>query len=106
MMEAISTGLFSHGIRYHVADNMARALPFGPETALLTSIKQMFGLVCIFGVFFLLVYMLYDVPPVRSTMKKIPYWNQVGKTARSILHQAQTIQAKKTVKPFSNLFYL
>lgn len=79
MMEAISTGLFSYGIRYHVADNMARALPFGPEAALLTSIKQMFGLVCLFGVFFLLIYMLYDVPPVRTTMKKMPYWNQVGK---------------------------
>ena len=79
MMEAISTGMFSYGIRYHVADNMARALPFGPEAALLTSIKQMFGLVCLFGVFFLLIYMLYDVPPVRTTMKKIPYWNQVGK---------------------------
>ena len=39
----------------------------------------MFGLVCLFGVFFLLIYMLYDVPPVRTTMKKMPYWNQVGK---------------------------
>lgn len=82
MAEAICCGLFSYGIRYHVADNMVRTMPYNPLQSTLVSCKQMFGYVCIFGVIFLLVYLLYDLQPVRSTLKKMPYWNVVGRNLR------------------------
>jgi hypothetical protein len=87
MAEAICTGVFSYGIRFHVADNMVRTMPYDPLQSTLVSCKQMFGYVCIFGVLFLLIYLLYDLQPVRSTLKKMPYWGSVGRNMRqNILH--------------------
>jgi DHA2 family multidrug resistance protein len=88
MCEAICCGLFSYGMRYHVADNIVRTMPYEPLQSMLVSVKQMFGIVCLFGVAFLLILLLYDVQPVRSTLKKMPYWNFVGKlTRRDVLRR-------------------
>ncbi len=88
VVESICTGTYSFLLRYHVADNLARALPFDALQSVLMGIKQLFGLTCLVGCFFLLLLMLWHVQPVRSTLKHIPYWNKLGQQMRRELeHQ-------------------
>jgi hypothetical protein len=48
------------------------------QQMLLISSKQIYGITCFAGVFLVLLMLLYSVP-VRSTLKKMPYWNQIGR---------------------------
>ena len=41
-------------------------------------VKEMFGLMCIVGTIVLLLMLLYDVQPVRSTMRKMPKLKNLG----------------------------
>ena len=43
------------------------------------SIRQLYGITCIIGIAVLLIFLLWDIQPVRSTLKKMPAWNFVGK---------------------------
>ena len=43
------------------------------------SVKQLYGITCIIAVAVLLIFLLWDIQPVRSTLKKMPAWNFVGK---------------------------
>lgn len=87
MVESICSGTFSYGMRYHVADNIVRTMPYEPVQSMMVSIKQLFGYMCIGGCVFLLILLLWDVPPVRSTLKKMPYWNVVGRTMKKQFHR-------------------
>ena len=69
-------------MRYHMADNMMLHLSYTPMKSMMVSVKQMFGYVCLGGCVFFLLLLLCDVQPVRSTLKKIPYWNYVGRMLR------------------------
>jgi len=55
-----------------------------PMQALLVSIKQLYGVTCLLGVAFLLLLLLWNVQPVRSTMKKIPSWHKVARHVRRL----------------------
>lgn len=79
VVETICSGVFSFFMRHHIADNMARGIPYEPMQALMISVKQLFGATCIIGTIVLFVLLLWDVQPVRSTLKRIPYWNVVGR---------------------------
>jgi len=83
--EAISSGLFGYGMRRQVADNMARTLPLEPVQSVMVSLKQLFGWTCMGGVVILLLFLLWDVPPVRKTLKAMPRWTSVGKRLRRVL---------------------
>lgn len=87
VVETISTGVYEHLLRYHIADNLASALSYTPDQSLMMAIKQLFGITCIGGSFFLLLLMLWHVQPLRSTLKRIPYWNAVGRAMRKELAQ-------------------
>ncbi len=78
-VSAMCSGLYSLGLRHQMADNMARGLPYDASGLLAISIRQLYGATCIAGVAVLLVFLLWDVQPVRSTLKKMPAWNFVGK---------------------------
>lgn len=85
VVDTICTGTYSYLLRYHIADNLARALPFDPTQSMMMGIKQLFGATCIGGCVFLLLLMLWHVQPVRSTLKHVPYWNVIGRRMRKEL---------------------
>ena len=78
-VEAMMNGAYSFFLRYKVADNIARTAPYAPDQSVLVSIKQLYGVTCLLGCLFLLLVLLYDVQPLRSTMKKIPHWAALGR---------------------------
>lgn len=86
---AAGTALYSYGLRYYIADNIARvgfsrANDFMQQITLV-SVKQLFGWSALFGCGFTLLLLLFDVPPVRYTLKKIPYWNVIGRQMKKEL---------------------
>lgn len=78
-MSAMCSGLYSFGLRYQMADNMSRSLPYDATNLLMLSIRNLYGITCIIGLAVLLIFLLWDVQPVRSTLKKMPAWNFVGR---------------------------
>ncbi len=88
LVSSICSGTYSFMLRQHVADNLVSGLPFTPTSSLLMGIKQLYGVTCIGGCFFLLILMLWFVQPVRSTLKHLPYWNKIGKAMRKELGRA------------------
>jgi len=95
MAEAICVGLFSYGVRYHVADNMVRTMPYEPLQSAMVSIKQLFGYTCIGGCLFLVLLLACNFKPVRSTLKKMPYWNVLGREAKKHFRHHPKLQAAK-----------
>lgn len=89
VVDTICTGVYSYLLRYHVADNLARALPFDTTQSMLMGIKQLYGVTCLGGCMFLLLLMLWHVQPVRSTLKHVPYWNVIGRDMRKELKANQ-----------------
>lgn len=73
------SGLFSFGKRHQMADNMARGLPYDATQLLMISVRQLYGITCLIGIAVLLIFLIWDIEPVRSTLKKMPSWNFVGK---------------------------
>ncbi|UKK52184.1 hypothetical protein L6472_06275 [Prevotella sp. E13-17] len=83
VVDSISGSTYSYLLRYHVADNMARALqPIDVPQSMMMAVKYLYGATCLVGSLFLLLLMLWHVQPVRSTLKHIPYWNKIGKEIR------------------------
>ena len=48
----------------------------------MVAVKEMFGLMCLIGTFTLLALLLYDVQPVRSTMKHMMPLKVIGQQIR------------------------
>lgn len=99
--QAVGSAIYSFGTRYFIADNTAhyagtiscvRAglleqkhqanLPQIISNFMLqmqmVSVKQLFGITCVCGLAFVLFLLVYDVP-VRSSLKKMPYWEALGR---------------------------
>ncbi len=83
--ESVFSAVYSYGLRHGIAENMARGIPYDALQATMITIKQLFGVTCIISVVILLVFLLWDVQPVRTTLKKMPYWNVVGRLTRRML---------------------
>jgi MFS transporter, DHA2 family, multidrug resistance protein len=104
----IMSAIYAYQLRYYTADNMASGLPYTQLESMMMGTKQIFGILCYAGVFFLLLMMAYDVQPIRSTLRHIPYWNRVYKDvrdemkreaeARKVRHAASSQGAEKTGK--------
>ena len=86
-VSTMCSGLYSLGLRYQMADNMARGLPYDATQLLMISVKQLYGLTCVIAVAVLLVFLLWDIQPVRSTLKKMPTWNFVGRRMKKKMKQ-------------------
>ena len=82
--ESLSSGLYSYGLRRQIADTLNRGLHSDYLGVLQVAVKEMYGIMCLIGVVVLLFMLLYDVQPVRSTMKKMPYIGWIG---RQLKHQ-------------------
>lgn len=99
--QAIGAAVYSFGLRYFIADNTSRyagtisviraslfeqkhkaGVPQLISDFMLqmqmVSTKQLFGISCVCGLAFVLFLLVYDVP-IRSTLKKMPYWESLGR---------------------------
>lgn len=85
VVSSFSGGLYQYFLRKHVAENLVSGLPFTPADSLLMGIKQLYGYTCIGGCFFMLLLMLWHAQPVRSTLKRLPYWGKLGHEMRKEL---------------------
>lgn len=104
---AIGSAIYSFGLRYLTADAVAAhsawldpmrlwqasdADAASATTAIsqfmlqmrLAASKQLYGLTAIFGTLFVLALLLYSTK-VRSTLKRIPYWESVSRQLRKTL---------------------
>ena len=79
LVATMCNGVYSYMLRYYVTDNMVSGRPYDYIQSLMMGIKQMYGVTCVGGTFFLLLLMLWHVQPVRSTLKHIPYCNVIGR---------------------------
>ena len=70
--ESMSSGVYSYGLRHQIADTLNRGLHTDYQSILMVAVKEMYGIMCLIGLFVLLLMLLYDVQPVRSTMRKMP----------------------------------
>ena len=75
----LCSGLYSFALRHQIADNLGRGLPYDMTGIMSISIRQLYGWTSFVAIGVLLVFMLWDVQPVRSTLKKMPTWNFVGR---------------------------
>lgn len=82
VVETVCSGIFSFSLRHHIADNFARGIPYELSQVMMISVKQLFGATCIIGTVILFIFLLWDVQPVRKTLKKMPYWYVVGRLLR------------------------
>lgn len=82
LVDTVCSGVYSYWMRRNMAENMVSGLPFTVSDNLMMSIKQLFGVTCLGGSFFLLLMMLWHVQPVRSTLKRLPYWGKIGSEMR------------------------
>ena len=85
LVSAIGGGLYGFSLRRHVADNLVSGLPFTVFDSMLMAIKQLYDVTCLIGCTFMLLLMLWHVQPVRSTLKRLPYWNAIGRAMRKEL---------------------
>ena len=79
------SGLFSLAMRHGVAENLGRGLPYDMTGILSITIRQLYGVASMIGIVVLLVFLLWNVQPIRSTLNKMPSWNVVGRKMRMAL---------------------
>jgi len=77
--------MYSYGMRHQIADNIVRTLPLEPTQSMMVALKQLFGYTCMGGVIILLIFLLWDVQPIRNTLKMMPGWTAVGKQLRKVI---------------------
>jgi len=82
VMETICSGVYSYAMRHHVADNLSRSIPYDGTQAMMISLKQLFGVTCIIATVVVFAFLLWDIQPVRTTLKKMPLWRVVGRLTR------------------------
>ena len=77
--ESMCSGLYSFGLRRQIADTLNRGLHSDYQSILMVAVKEMYGIMCLIGIAVLLLMLLYDVQPVRSTMKRMMPLRKVGR---------------------------
>jgi len=104
LAESMASAAYSHWLRYYIADYALRFTPSAASSAvsgaaslaganaagqaiadrmtalapMMSGIKTLFGWTCVMGCIVLIVFMLYDIEPVRRTFRKMPSWKEVG----------------------------
>lgn len=103
---AAGSALYSYGMRYCMTDNMVRYIgtPLSKVPSFIgqlemISIKQLFGWTCVLGLAFLLFFLLFDVPPFRERLKRMPYWNVLGRMMKKEWKKEQITVSPPTGTP-------
>lgn len=80
--ESVCSGIYGYGLRRQVADALSRGIHTDYVQVLMVAVKEVFGWMCLVGTFTLLLMLLYDVQPVRSTMKRMMPLRKIGRLVR------------------------
>ena len=80
--ESMSSGVYSYGMRHSIADALSRGIHTDYTSILLVAVKEMYGWMCIVGTLVLLLMLLYDVQPVRSTMSRMRPLRLLGRIVK------------------------
>ena len=91
-ISTLCTGAYSFGLRHQIAENMSRGLPYDMTNIVMISIKQLYGITCLIGIIVLAVFLMWDIQPVRSTLKKMPQWNFIGRMAKKAWRKEQAAE--------------
>ena len=89
--ESMCSGMYSYGLRRQIADTLSRGLHTDYQSILMVAVKEMYGIMGIVGTIVLLLMLLYDVQPVRSTMRRMPKLRNLGKIIVRQLIGKQTL---------------
>ena len=86
--QTICSGIYSYCLRHNTAENLSRGIPYDTGQAILLSVKQLYGVTSLIALTVLVAFLLWNIQPVRSTMRKIPYWNVIGRVMKRRDRQA------------------
>lgn len=70
--ESMCSGVYGYGFRYKLTEALSRGIQTDIVQTLMAATKEMYGIVCLTGVFILLLMLLYDVQPIRRAMFHMP----------------------------------
>ncbi len=103
-VDSMASAGYAHSLRYYIAEyathlssgNIVDLSGLEPSVAayaakmnalapLMSGVKTIFGWSCLIGCIILMLFLLYDVEPVRTTLKKMPSWRSVAETLRRSL---------------------
>ena len=80
--ESVSSGVYSYGMRHEIADALNRGIHSDYTSILLVAVKEMYGWICLVGTLVLLLMLLYDVQPVRSSMSRMWPLRKLGRMVK------------------------
>ena len=91
LAESMASAAYARSLKYYVADYAGRhitgiASEMSPLSPMMAGIKTLFGWTCLAGCVVLLLFLLYDVEPVRATFKKMPSWKSLGRKLYNYYH--------------------
>ncbi len=89
-VSTMCSGLYSLALRWQTTDNMVRGLPYDAANLLMISVRQLYGFTCVIAAVVLLIFVVWDIQPVRSTLKKMPAWNAVGRQLKRMYKRSRT----------------
>ena len=93
--ESVCSGCYSYGLRHQINDTLSRGIHSDYMSIVMVAVKEMYGMMCLIGVFVLLLMLLYDVQPVHSTMQKMPKLKTLGKRIVRQLRLASPIGLRR-----------
>ena len=85
VVETMGSGVYSFGLRHQIKENIARGVGHDGGQALLVSIKQLFGVSAVLTLIVMLIFLLWNIQPVRTTLRQILPWNVMGRITRKRL---------------------
>ena len=80
--ESMCSGFYGYGLRHQITETMSRGMQSDISNILMIGVKQMYGSICIIGTIVLLLMLLYNVQPVRSTMQKMPHMKVLARIVK------------------------
>ena len=82
VVETVCSGMYSLMLRHNITENIVRGVPHDMAQSVMVSVKQLYGATCLIATAVLLVFLVWNIQPVRSTLRRMPYWNVVGRFLR------------------------
>ncbi len=76
--ESMCSGVYGYGLRHQIADTLNRGVHTDYQSVVMVAVKEMYGMMCLIGIAVLLLMLLYNVQPVRSTMQRMPKLKNLG----------------------------
>ncbi len=95
---AITTGIYEFFVRRQEASSLSAGIVTEKFDSLLIALKEVFGATCIIGCLLLIVMLLVDIKPMRSTMKLMPSWFKVGKILRKEDKHSENMRRKNAMQ--------